>query len=137
MATTVKKVAYFAMDVPNRAGRGAKIMGELANRGVNLLAFSGFPNGKKAQLDFIPEDAAMFRKAVKAAKLTTRPQKFGFLIQGDDRKGAVAKILKKLADRKINVTAINAVSAGKARFAAILWVTSKDVSKASRAFKAR
>jgi len=137
MATTVKKVAYFAMDVPNRAGRGAKIMGALADRGVNLLAFSGFPNGKKAQLDFIPEDVTVFRKAVKAAKLTTRPQKFGFLIQGEDRKGAVAKILKKLADKKINVTAINAVSAGKARFAAILWVALKDVSKAFGALKTR
>jgi len=74
---------------------GSEDLGALADRGVNLLAFSGFPNGKKAQLDFIPEDAAVFKKAVKAAKLTTRPQKYGFLIQGDDRKGAVAKILKK------------------------------------------
>ena len=136
MATTVKKVAYFAMDVPNRAGQGAKLLGALADRGVNLLAFSGFPNGKKAQLDFIPEDAAVFKKAVKAAKLTTRPQKYGFLIQGDDRKGAVAKILKKLSDKKINVTAIDAVSAGKDRFAAILFVAQKDVTRAARALKA-
>jgi len=136
MATTVKKVAYFAMDVPNRAGQGAKLLGALADRGVNLLAFSGFPNGKKAQLDFIPEDAAVFKKAVKAAKLTTRPQKYGFLIQGDDRKGAVAKILKKLSDKKINVTAVDAVSAGKDRFAAILFVAQKDVTRAARALKA-
>lgn len=136
MATTVKKVAYFAMDVTNRAGQGAKILGALADRGVNMLAFSGFPNGKKAQLDFIPEDAAVFRKAAKAAGIITRPQKFGFLIQGEDRKGAVAKILKKLAEKKINVIAIDAVSAGKARFAAIFFVAQKDVSKAARALKA-
>ncbi len=136
MATTVKKVAYFAMDVTNRAGQGAKILAALADGGVNLLAFSGFPNGKKAQLDFIPEDAAVFKKAAKAAKITTRPQKFGFLIQGDDRKGAVAKLLKKLAEKKINVTAIDAVSAGKARFAAILWVAHKDVGKTARALRA-
>ncbi len=137
MATTVKKVAYFAMDVTNRAGQGAKILGALAERGVNLLAFSGFPNGKKAQLDFIPESAAAFKKAIKAAKLTTRPQKFGFLIQGDDRKGAVAKLLKTLAEKKINITAIDAVSAGAARYAAILFVAQKDVNKAARMLKAR
>jgi hypothetical protein len=137
MATTVKKVAYFAMDVTNRAGQGAKILGALAEGGVNLLAFSGFPNGKKAQLDFIPESAAAFKKAAKAAKLTTRPQKFGFLVQGDDRKGAVAKLLKTLAEKKINITAIDAVSAGAARYAAILFVAQKDVSRAARALKAR
>ena len=137
MATTVKKVAYFAMDVTNRAGQGAKILGGLAERGVNLLAFSGFPNGKKAQLDFIPESAAAFKKAIKAAKLTTRPQKFGFLIQGDDRKGAVAKLLKTLAEKKINITAIDAVSAGAARYAAILFVAQKDVTRTARALKAR
>ncbi len=136
MATTVKKVAYFAMDVTNRAGQGARIVGALADRGVNFLAFTGFPNGKKAQLDFIPEDAAVFQKAAKAAKIKTRPRKFAFLIQGDDRKGAVAKVLKKLAEKRINVTAIDAVSAGKARFAAILWVALKDVSKTARALKA-
>jgi hypothetical protein len=137
MATIVKKVVYFAMDVPNRAGQGAKIMGALAGQGVNLLAFSGFPNKGKAQLDFIPDNAAAFKKAVKEAKLTTRPQKFGFLVQGDDRKGAVAKLLKKLAEKKINITAIDAVSAGAARYAAILFVAQKDVNKAARALKAR
>jgi hypothetical protein len=137
MATIVKKVAYFAMDVPNRAGQGAKIMGALADRGVNLLAFSGFPNNGKAQLDFIPDNAAAFKKAAKALKLTTRPRKFGFLVQGDDRKGAVAKLLKTLAEKKINITAIDAVSAGAARYAAILFVAQKDVNKAARMLKAR
>jgi len=137
MATTVKKVAYFAMDVTNRAGQGAHILSILAVHGVNLLAFKGFPNGKKAQLDFIPEDAAAFKKAVKAAKLTTRPQKYGFLIQGDDRKGAVAKVLKTLGEKKINLTATEAVAAGKDRFGAILWVAQKDVNKAAKALKAK
>jgi hypothetical protein len=137
MADIVRKVAYFAMDVPNRPGEGARVLGALADAGVNLLAFSGFPSGRKAQLDFIPEDVAVFKKAVKAAKITTRPQKFGFLVQGDDRKGAVAELLKTLAEKKINVTAIDAVSAGAGRYAAILWVEPKDVNKAAKALGAR
>ncbi len=77
-----------------------------------------------------------FKNAVKAAKIKTRPQKFGLLVQGDDRKGAVADLLKAMAEKKINVTAIDAVSAGAGRYAAILWVAPKDVNKAAKALGA-
>jgi len=137
MADSVKKVAYFAIDVPNKPGEGARVLGALAEAGVNLLAFTGFPSGRKAQLDIIPEDVAVFKKAVKATKVKTRPQKFGFLVQGDDRKGAVAGLLRILAEQKINVTAIDAVSAGAGRYAAILWVESRDVSKTAKTLRAR
>jgi hypothetical protein len=136
MVDIVRKVAYFAMEVPNRPGEGARVLMALADAGVNLLAFSGFPSGRKAQLDIIPEDVAVFKNAVKAAKIKTRPQKFGFLVQGDDRKGAVADVLKTLADKNINVTAIDAVSAGANRYAAILWVESRGVNKAAKALGA-
>jgi len=103
---------------------------------VDLLAFTGFPSGRRAQIDLIPEDVAVFKKAVKAAKLETRPQKFVFLVRGDDRKGAVAELLKTLAEKKINVTAIDAVAAGTGRYAAMLWVEPKDVNKAAKALGA-
>jgi hypothetical protein len=133
MADIIRKVAYFAMDVPNKPGEGARVLGALADAGVNLLAFTGFPSGKKSQIDIIPENVVLFRKAAKAAKIKTRPQKFGILVQGDDRKGAVARLLKTLGEKKINVTAIDAVSAGAGRYAAILWVKPKDVNNAAKA----
>ena len=137
MASVVKKVAYFAVDVPNKPGEGACLLTALAGAGVNLLAFTGFPSGRKAQLDIVPENVAVFKKAAKAAKIKTRAQKFGFLVQGDDKKGAVAGLLGKLSEQKINVTAIDAVSAGKGRYAAILWVKSKDVNKTAKVLKAK
>jgi len=85
----------------------------------------------------MPEDVAVFKKAVKAAKIRPRPQKFGFLAQGDDRTAAVAGLLKKMAAKSINVTAIDAVSAGSGRYAAILWVNPKDVNRAAKALGAR
>jgi hypothetical protein len=136
MVDIIRKITYFALDVSNKPGEGARVLGALANAGVNLLAFSGFPSGRKAQLDFIPEDVAVFKNAVKAVKIKTHPQKFGFLVQGDDRKGAVADLLKTMAEKKINVTAIDAVSAGAGRYAAIFWVAPKDVNRAAKALGA-
>jgi hypothetical protein len=137
MADRIRKVAYFAVEVPNKPGEGARLAGMLADAGVNFLAFTGFPNGRKAQIDFIPENVARFKSAAKAAKIRTRAQKFGFLVQGGDRKGAVARLLWTLAEKKINVTAIDAVSAGAGRYAALLWVKAKDVNKAAKALGAR
>jgi hypothetical protein len=132
MADTIRKVDYFTMDVPNKPGEGARILGALARTGVNLLAFTGFPTGRRAQIDFIPEDTAVFKDAAKKAKLKVGPKKTGFLIQGEDRPGAVADLLKRLADAKINVTAMDAVAAGMGRWGAILWVKPRDVNKASK-----
>ncbi len=136
MVDTVRKVTYFAMDVPNKPGEGAKILQVLLDAGVNLLAFTGFPSGRKTQVDFIPEDVIAFKNAVKKAKIPTRRQKFGFLIQGDDRTGAMMDLVNRLAEKKINITAIDAVSAGSGRYGAILWVGTKDVSKAAKALGA-
>ena len=133
MADTVRKVAYFAMDVPDKPGEAARVLGVLAEAGINLLAFSGFPRGRKSQLDIIPEDVKSFKSVARKAKITTRPQKVVFLVQGDDRTGAVAEVLGKLADKKINVVAAQAVSAGSGRYATIVWVKPPDVNKAAKA----
>ncbi len=132
----IKKVNYFAMDVPNKPGEAARILNVLNESGVSLFAFSGFPRGRRAQLDFVAEDAALFRKALNRAKLKVRPKKTGFLIQGEDQRGALAEVLQNLADANINVTAVDAVSAGGGRYGAILWVKPPDVKKAAKALKA-
>ena len=53
-------------------------------------------------------------------------------MQGDDRPGAVADIMKQLESAKINITALTAVSAGVGRYGAILWVKPRDVNKAAK-----
>jgi hypothetical protein len=137
MSNTLRRVDYFYAMVPNRAGQGAKIMAALAAAGVNLLAFSGFPSGGKAQLDLMPEDSAKFRKAAKKMRLKISKRKTGFLYHGDDRVGAMTRVLDKLAAAKINVIAIDAVSSGKGRFGAIFWVKPKAVAKAAKALGAK
>ncbi len=132
MAETIRRVQYFYVMAPDKAGEGARALQALRDAGVNLLAFSGFPVGKRAQLDFVPEDAAAFRAAAKRAKWKVVGPKTAFLVEGDDRTGVCAEILGKLAAAKINVTATDAVVAGAGRFGAILWVKPRDVNKAAK-----
>ena len=137
MASSLRKVDYFYVMVPNTAGQGAKVLSGLAAAGVNLLAFSGFPSGGKGQLDIVPESSAKFRRAAKKMKLKVSARKTGFLLQGSDRVGAMTKTLRTLADAKINVTAMDAVTSGDGRFAAIFWVKQKKVAKAAKLLHAR
>jgi hypothetical protein len=132
MPDSVKRVQYFYIEVPDKPGEGAKILSLLKESGVDLLAYSGFPSGRRAQLDFIPADAAAFRAAARKAKLTLVGPKSGFLLQGEDRPGALAEVIAKLAAAAINVTACDAVAAGEGRYGALLWVKPQDVQKASR-----
>ena len=133
----LKKVDYFAIQTPNRAGEAHKMLAQLRKAGVNLLAFTGFPSGRGSQMDFAPANSAAFRRVAKAEGWKIGKAKTGFLITGADRAGALDKTLAKLAAAKINVTAVDGAVAGKGRFGAILWVKAKDVARASKVLKAR
>jgi len=132
MADEIRRVQYFYTEVTDKPGEGAKALGALKEAGVNLLAFVSFPKGRRAQLDFIPTDQAAFKAAAKKAKIKLVGPKTGFLIQGDDRTGAIADIVTQLADAKINITALHAIAAGTGRYGAILWVKPRDVNKAGK-----
>src|SRR5438128_682034 len=137
MADNVRKVDYYYVTVPDTPGQGAKVLSGLAAEGINLLAFSGFPSGRKGQLDLIPEDSAAFKRAAKKLKLQLSPRKTGFLLQGEDRVGAMTSVLETLAAAKINITAMDAITSGNGRFGAIFWVKPEAVAKAAKLIGAR
>jgi len=132
-----KRVRYVAIKVPRRAGQGAAVLDAVAKAGINLLAFTGFPEGGLAQIDLVTNDLAKLRKVAKAEGWRLSPVKRGFLVQGRDRVGAVHRELRKLARAGINVTAVDAVTAGRGRFGMILWVKPRDQARAARALGAR
>jgi hypothetical protein len=128
---TIRKADYFSMEVADKPGQGALYLKALKEEGVNLLAFTGFPAGRKAQIDFIPENSEALKAAAKKNKWKISARKTVFLVQGDDRLGAIHEVVAKLAASKLSITALNAVSAGNGRYGAMFWVDSKDVAKAS------
>ncbi len=82
-------------------------------------------------MDFVPSDKDAFLAAARNAGIRLVGPKVAFLLQGDDHVGAVADVLAKLADARINVVAMNAVAAGEGRYGAILWVKPRKVRRAA------
>jgi hypothetical protein len=132
MAEEIRRVDHYSVSIPNKVGEGARMLAALRDAGVNLIAFWGYPAGKgRAQLEFIPEDSVTFVAAAKQTKLKVR-KKVAFYVHGDDRPGAVADILKKLADSRISLGAMQAVCGGGARtYGAVIFLSPAAARKAA------
>jgi hypothetical protein len=135
---SVHKVNYCYVTVPNRAGQGAKVLGELKAAKVNLLGYSGFPiKGGKAQLDLVAKSMGVIRQVARKNGWRLSQVKKGLLVQGTDRVGALHRHIEKLAAENISVTAASAVGAGQGRYGMLLWVKGSDFGRAARVLKAR
>jgi hypothetical protein len=137
MADTVRSVEYHYVTVPDAPGEVQAVLSAIKDSGVNLLAFLGFPaGGGQAQIDLVPEDAGALRAAAEQAGVTLSEAKRAFLIQGDDRIGAVSEVTGKVAGAGINITAAAAVGAGSGRFGMVVWVAPADYDRAAAALGA-
>jgi len=137
MTDIVRKVEHFSTLVPNRPGQAFKVLSTLVSGGVDLLACTGTQRGRRAQIEVVPNDSRKLRAAARKAGLEFESRKTGYFIRGKDRPGALASHLAKLAARQINVTGIDALTAGKGRWAAIIWVAPRDVAKATKLLGAK
>ena len=137
MPDTIRRVDYYAVSVPNKPGEAARTLTALEQAGINLTGFSGFPEGRKAQMDFIPADVAAFKVAAKKAGLNIGPKKTCFNVQGEDRPGALAALTRQLAEAGINITALQAACAGEGRYSALFWVAPEDVRKTAKVLGAQ
>jgi hypothetical protein len=132
-----RRVEYYYVKVPDTAGEGDRILSALRDSGVNLLAYLGFPlGGGQSQLDLVPEDPEALEEAAARAGIMLSEAKRAFLIQGDDRVGAVADTTAKLAEASINVTAASTTGVGASRYGMILWVAPADYERAAGALGA-
>jgi len=135
MAERIRKIDYYYATTPDRPGEGARLLKRLKDEGVNLLACHAFPEGGNSQIDMVPADAATLRKVAREAEIELTGPKTVFLIEGDDRLGAGADLLGRLADAKINVVALDTVVVGD-RYGSLLWVDPEDLEKAANALGA-
>jgi hypothetical protein len=134
MADSVRRVEYCYVTLPDMPGEGERVFSVLREARVNLLAVLGFPaSGGRTQVDLVAEDPEALREAAESSGLTLSDTKHAFLIQGEDRLGAVEATLSKLAAAGVNVRADLAVSDGSGHFGMLLWVAPEEYEDAARA----
>ena len=133
MPTTIRKVEYAYFTVANRSGEAARILEALRDSNINLLAFSGFPQGRnKAQIDLVTDDINALKATAKRLKWKLSRTKRAFLVQGTDEVGAALPAIAKMAGAKINVIAADAIAAGEGRFGVLFWVAPGDYKRAAK-----
>jgi hypothetical protein len=136
MADQIREVDYCYTAV-HGGSEAASILIALSGLGVDLLAFSLFPNGDGgSQLDLIPADIEALSRAARDTGLSLSPPQTGFLVHGENRPLAMADALRRLSQADIEVTSAQAISAGAGRFGALLWVKPRDTGAAVRVLNA-
>jgi hypothetical protein len=93
------------------------MLSQLAQAGVNLLAFSAIPTGTdQTQLMIFPEDETLLVCAAEDSGPTLAGPQHAFLCHGDDKQGALAEFHRLLCNVDINVYASSGVSDNRGRF---------------------
>jgi len=132
MSDRISAVEYYYATVGNEPGEGRRLLEHLSEKGVNLLAFTAFPvDGGRTQLDFVPAEVKRLQAAAQDAGIELTGPKHAFLLQGNDRVGALHQHHLTLANAGINVHAANGVVDGTGRFGYVLWVSPEEFGNAA------
>lgn len=131
MAFGIRRVEYFYTTVRDQPGEGSKLLSQLANLGINLLAFTAVPVGPvHTQLAIFPEDAGKLADVAKKAGLAMDGPHLALLVQGDDELGALAGIHRKLYQANVNVYASSGVTDGRGGYGYVIYVRPEEYERA-------
>jgi len=136
MACTIARVEYFYATIKDQPGEAYKLLAQLADLGINLLAFTAVPVGPTTtQLTIFPEDPAHLKKeAVKVGLALDGPHP-SLLVQGDDDLGALAEIHLKIFEANVNVYSASGVTDGRGSFGYLIYVKPEDYERAAAALE--
>jgi hypothetical protein len=133
MSSTIRKVNYAYIEIPNKSGELAGALEALRHSRVDLLAFSGFPRGRgKAQLDVVTDDIDGLKATATQHKWKLSRTKRCFLVQGTDEVGAAVPPISAVTKAKINLVAGYAIAAGEGRFGMLFWVEPRHYNRAAK-----
>ncbi len=136
MSQRVLEVEYYHCTVADKPGEARKMLEFLSEKQVNLMAFNAYPRtGGKSQLDFFPENPQALKQAASDAGIELTGPIKAFLLQGEDKIGALYDPLLKLSNAGVNITASTAIVDGTGRFGYIVWVSGTEYDKAAEALK--
>lgn len=136
MLEAVKHLEYYYTIVADKPGEARKLLEFLSERMVNLLALRAFPAGEgKSQIDLFPDDPEVLKEAAEDAGIPLIGPRNAFLLQGEDRIGALYDVHLKLSNAGINISSCTGVVDGTGRFGYLIWVDDEDFDDASKVLK--
>jgi hypothetical protein len=131
MAFRIRRADYYYVTLPDEPGHSYRLLSQLAELGINLLAFTGVPiNPIRTQLTIFPEDPRKLESAAKKAGFDLEGPHRALLVQGDDELGALASIHDKLDRANVTVYASSGVTDGVGSFGYVLYVRPEDYERA-------
>jgi len=134
LAYTIRGVDYFYTTIPEEAGAGYRLLGMLADLGVDLVAFAAVPFGPaRTQLTLFPAETAKLNQAAKRANIALEGPHRALLIQGDDEMGALAEVHEALFQAGVEVFASSGVTDGAGRYGCVIYVRNEEYGRAVEA----
>jgi hypothetical protein len=138
MSDTARIVDYFYTCIEDSPGEGYRLLARLKRRDVNFLAFTAFPSGPgQVQLNFIPENNEELQRASAELNVQLMGPRKVFLIQGEDKIGALADTFRTFYNADINIHAANCVADDRGGYSMIIWVSPHDYAAAAEALGIR
>ena len=133
MSMQIRAVEYFHTTVLEAGEDACNWLSAIAAAGVNLLAFSATPIGaSQTQLTLFPSAPDQLKVAAMRSGIVLSGPYRAFLVQGDDRLGAIAEIHGKLCRAGVNVFASNGITDGAGRFGYLIYVAEHSFAEAAR-----
>jgi hypothetical protein len=134
MAFTIRSVEYYYANVRDELGAAYRVLSQLAELGVNLLAFTAVPSGPSlAQFALFPEDPNKLVAEGRAAGLPLDGPYHALLVRGDDELGALAGVHERLVEAGVDIYASSGVTDGRGSFGYVVYVREEQFEKAASA----
>jgi hypothetical protein len=132
MAFTIRGVEYYYANVRDELGAAYRVLAQLAELGVNLLAFTAMPSGPSlAQFALFPDDPNKLIAQARAAGLPLDGPYHALLVQGDDELGALAKVHEQLVEAGVDIFASSGVTDSRGTFGYVIYVGEDQFEKAA------
>ena len=136
MAFSIRPSEYFYINARDEVGAAYRVLSALAQRGVNLLAFTAVPSGEdRAQFAVFPEDPAQFMAEARAVQMDIEGPHHALLVQGDDELGGFARVHERLFKAGVDVYASSGVSDGRGSFGYVVYVREDRFDRAVEALE--
>jgi hypothetical protein len=136
MAFTIRPVDYYYLNVRDELGAAYRLLSVLAERGVNLLAFTAVPAGPSlAQFAIFPEDPNTLVAEARAAQLPLEGPHHALLVQGDDVLGAFANVHERLYRAGVDIYASAGVTDARRAFGYVVYVREDQFERAVAALE--